>query len=151
MFCQKKVLRLFATDATGVLYFAEKFRMAQEFFEEYLENCGVSGVTLGDSLNKGEFLFPIVHAEADFLAPIKVGDELQLCLFLERIKTSSFTLGCRFSRAQSSKLLGKTSIVHVTIDRRKEAVSPIPQKLREALEGLKEKEKALTSLRSHKG
>jgi 1,4-dihydroxy-2-naphthoyl-CoA hydrolase len=136
MFCRKKVLRLFSTDATGVLYFAEKFRMAQEFFEEYLENCGVSGVTLGESLTKGEFLFPIVHAEADFLAPIRVGDELELSLFLERIRTSSFILVCRFSSAQSSKLLGKTTIVHVTVDKKSGTPSPIPKKLREALERL---------------
>lgn len=136
MFCRKKVLRLFETDATEVLYFAQQFRMAQELFEEYLENCDLS---LGESLSKGEFLWPIVHAEGDFLAPIRVGDELELSLFVEKIGTASFTLGCHFCDVRSSKLLGKTSIVHVTINRKNWTSSPIPEKLKKALEeiGLK--------------
>ncbi len=135
MFCQKKCLRLFETDATGVLYFAQQFRIAQELFETYLEKCGLS---LGQSLNKGDYLWPIVHAEGNFLAPIKVGDELKLLLSVQKIGSSSFTLGCQF-RDVNSNLLGTTSIVHVTVDRKQWASTPIPIELRKALEEIEEK------------
>jgi len=136
MFFKKKILRLSETDATGVLYFAEQFRMAQEIFEEYLEKCGLS---LGESLDKGEFLWPIVHAEGNFLAPIKVGDELELALFVQKIGTTSFTLGCDFRDANNARSLGRTSIVHVAIDRKSWSSSPLPVELRKALEEIQEK------------
>ncbi|MBS3904383.1 MAG: acyl-CoA thioesterase [Simkania sp.] len=133
MYFRKKILRLSESDASGVLYFAQQFRMAQELFEEYLEETGIS---LRESLEKGEYLLPVVHAEADFFAPIKVGDELELGLQLARLGNSSFTLRCLFKSVGSDRIVGTTTIVHVAIARSSWSKMPIPKSLVSVLEAL---------------
>lgn len=130
MFRQKKVLRLNESDASGVLYFAQQFRLAQELFEEYLE---AAGLPLGEYLKNGEYLLPVVHAEGDFLAPIRVGDAMELGLSVAKIGTSSFTLLCQFRSPQDGNLLGTTSIVHVAIARGQWKSMPIPEPLKKIL------------------
>lgn len=132
MHTRKKILRLYESDATGVLYFANQFRMAQEFFEEFLE---AAGLPLGGYLERGDYLMPVVHAEADFLGPITVGDELEMNLQLLKLGSSSFTLGCIFKKRES--VVGTTSIVHVVISRSTWSSIPIPSSLQAALNILK--------------
>src|SRR4051812_12290672 len=83
-----KKIRLRDTDATGVLYFTEQLRMALEV----LEDC----FSLQEMIEKENFLMPIVHAESDYNAPLKVGDTVEISISCEKIGTSSFTLKYRF-------------------------------------------------------
>lgn len=130
MYCRKKVLFLNESDATGVLYFAQQFKIAQETFEEFLSTQGRSW---GEYLKEGEILLPVVHAEGDYLAPVQVGEEMNILLTLEKIGTTSFTLQTRLEEATSSKLLGTTSIVHVALDRKTWTKIPIPLFLKQTL------------------
>jgi 1,4-dihydroxy-2-naphthoyl-CoA hydrolase len=129
MFTRKIRLRLFETDATGVLYFAQQLRMAQEAFEWFLESASSS---LGKWLKEDKYLLPIVHAEADFLRPLRVGDEIEICLALEHLGNSSFTLSSSFF-LEEEVLAGKTRIVHVVIDRGTWQSTPIPPELIQCL------------------
>jgi 1,4-dihydroxy-2-naphthoyl-CoA hydrolase len=141
MFRRKKILRLYESDSTGVIYFPQQLRMAQEQFETYLEHCDHS---LGESLKRGELLLPVVHVEGDYLGPIQVGDELEIALFAEKIGTSSFTLGCHFTNMKTKQLVGTTSIVHVALDRKAWTSIPIPEHLLKILQALQVvEEKAL--------
>src|SRR5690348_1392813 len=108
MFTRKISLRLFESDATEVLYFAQQFRMAQETFECFLEK---EGFPLGQCLKEEKYLLPIVRAEADFLKPLRVGDEIEIGLQLDRIGNSSFTLISSFFLQK--ELAGRTKITHV--------------------------------------
>jgi len=131
MYTRKITLRLHETDATGVLYFPQQLRIAQETFECFLEEQGHS---LGKII-KGEFLLPVVHAEADYTKPLQVGDQIEIHLSLISIGTTSFTLGTELF-LEGGILAGKTSIVHVVIDRKLWKSQPIPLELRECLEQL---------------
>lgn len=132
MFTRKICLRLYETDATGVLYFPQQLRMAQETFECFLEETGPS---LGGWLKEKTYLLPVVHAEADYCKPVQVGDELEIRLSLVRIGDTSFTLATHFI-LPGEILAGKTSIVHVCIDRRIWKSCPIPSELLQCLHGL---------------
>lgn len=130
MFIYKRKVRLNDTDATGVLYFAEQFKMASEAFEELLKEKGVS---LRDLLATS-YLMPVVHAEGDYLKPVFVGDELEITLRVVYIGTSSVTLQCIFRNLENKIEVGKTEIVHVVVDREKRTSVPIPPFLRDILE-----------------
>src|SRR5689334_7085523 len=114
MFTRKIRLRLYETDATGVLYFPQQLRMAQETLECFLEAAGPS---LGGWLKESKYLLPVVHAESDYYKPIQVGDEIEIRLSVAKIGDTSFTLSTEFILA-GDILGGKTSIVHVVIDRK---------------------------------
>ncbi len=132
MFTRKIHLRLYETDATGVLYFPQQLRMAQETFECFLEEAGPS---LGGWLKDKTYLLPVVHAEADYCKPIQVGDEVEIRLSLEKIGTTSFTLSTALV-IEGEILAGKTSIVHVCIDRRLWKSCPLPPELLDCLQQL---------------
>jgi 1,4-dihydroxy-2-naphthoyl-CoA hydrolase len=128
MYCTQ--VRLKDTDATGVLYFSEQFRMALEAFEEFLKDRGFSLKQLLES----SYLMPIVHAEADYLAPLIVGDELEISLKVAKLGTSSVTLEFSLHDPDRKLDVGKVQIVHVVIDKEKRTPVPIPDFLRTILE-----------------
>ena len=82
MFTYLRKIRVQDTDATGVLYFANQLQIGLEAFEEYMHT---QGLKVGKMIMEKNFLIPIVHAEADFFAPIYLSDELQLNLTFPKI------------------------------------------------------------------
>ncbi len=130
MYVYKTQITLRDTDATGVLYFSEQFRMALEAFEEFLKDRGFSL----NQLLGSEYLMPIVHAEGDYFAPLVVGDELEISLKVVKLGTSSITLESVFHDPYRKIPVGKVQIVHVVIDKEKRSPVPIPDFLRTMLE-----------------
>lgn len=130
MFIYRTRVRLKDTDATGVLYFGEQFRMALEAFEEFLKERGFPLKQVLDS----PYLMPIVHAEADYLAPLAIGDELEISLKVAKLGRSSVTVEFVFHAPDRKLDVGKVQIVHVVVDREKRASVPIPDFLRAILE-----------------
>jgi 1,4-dihydroxy-2-naphthoyl-CoA hydrolase len=132
MFTHRMKVRLQDTDATGVLYFSEQFKMALEVFEEFLHAHGYSLKKLMQS----PFLMPVVHAEADYFAPLEVGDELEISLVVEQLGTSSITFSYRFFDSSRQLEVGQVKIVHVTMERQSKKAVPIPDFLRTILEAV---------------
>jgi 1,4-dihydroxy-2-naphthoyl-CoA hydrolase len=130
MFTYRTQVRLKDTDATGVLYFSEQFKMALETFEEFLKERGFPLRQLLEST----YLMPIVHAEADYLAPLMVGDELEIVLKVSKVGTSSVTLSYAFHDVVRKIDVGRVEIVHVVVEREKKTPVPIRDFLREILE-----------------
>lgn len=129
MFVYQTQVRLKDTDATGVLYFAEQFRMALEAFEEFLKERGFGWKELLES----PYLMPVVHAEGDYMAPVRVGDMLRICLEVAKIGTTSVTLQYILKDVERGEDVGKVQIVHVVIDRLTKKAVPIPDALRAIL------------------
>ena len=132
MFSHATTVRLHDTDAAGVLYFAHQFRLAHEAYETFMEQAGLG---LGGLLKKGALALPIVHAEADFRAPLGVGDALTISLRLQRLGKTSYTLVSRIARA--GRTVGYVTTTHVALDRRTGRKCDLPAKLKRALATLK--------------
>ncbi|MCS6772173.1 MAG: acyl-CoA thioesterase [Kiritimatiellae bacterium] len=132
MFVHKTSVRLHDTDAAGVLYFANQFRIAHEAYEAFMEQAGFG---LGDVLKRGKIALPIVRADGDFRMPLHVGDPLELTLRLLRMGRTSFTLVCRL--AKDGKTAGHVTTTHVAIDPRTRRKKELPAALRRALAPLK--------------
>jgi 1,4-dihydroxy-2-naphthoyl-CoA hydrolase len=115
----RKRIYLRDTDATGVLYFTEQQRMALEVLEERLSLCTL--------LEKENFLMPIVHVEADYKAPLKVGDVVDISCEVVHLGTTSLTFAYTFFAADVE--VGSVKIVHVTVDRTTLAPIPLPQRI----------------------
>jgi len=126
MFRYQTTIYLKDTDATGVIYFSEQLKLALQAFETFLRPSHFSLKELLDS----SYLLPIVHAEADYLAPLTVDDEVDVILYLDKIGTSSFTLSYDFFNKTSAILAGTAKITHVTILKETKKSTPIPSELR---------------------
>jgi 1,4-dihydroxy-2-naphthoyl-CoA hydrolase len=62
-----------SVDETEHIYHPELFRLVDEGIEALLEEIGVP---LSQLIPEEGYALPIVHAEADFTAPIRFGDEV---------------------------------------------------------------------------
>jgi 1,4-dihydroxy-2-naphthoyl-CoA hydrolase len=116
----KRKIQLRDTDATGVVYFTELLRLAQETASDLL--------SIREMIEKEDFITPIVHAEVDYFFPLKVGDEVDIVTKVEKVGTTSFTLGFSFFGSKKREM-AKASIIHVVIRKKTGIPIPIPKRI----------------------
>jgi len=131
MFTFKTHIRMHDTDAAGILYFPNQFQIAHEAFEAFLDSAGLP---VRHMLDTADYLFPIVHAEGDYSAPVGVGDPLTINLTAERIGSSSVTL--LFRLLKDGRETGLVRTVHVAVNKSDFKKRPLPPEMRAAVEKL---------------
>lgn len=115
MFLYHTVIRMSDVDAAGILFFPNQFRIVEEAYEALLESVGLP---LGKIIAHSTYLMPIVHAESNYYAPLRLGDKITIKLSTPHCGMSSFTLAHEIYRADTpeSQLVGAGNTVHVCID-----------------------------------
>lgn len=129
MFISYNKVRMHDTDMAGILYFPRQYRFAHDALEDLVEN---EGIGFDQLFHKEHFVFVIVHSEADYFAPLKVGDKLEVHTSVKHIGTSSFTVEYKIYKTDGS-LVGTAQTVHVALDSKSRKKIPIPEKLRHIL------------------
>ncbi|GAB4231967.1 MAG: thioesterase family protein [Chlamydiales bacterium] len=129
MFRVRDKVRMHDTDMAGIIYFASQFRFAHDAWEDFLEH---EGITLQRLFTDEDYAFVIVHAEADYLAPLNVGDSIEVRLGVDKIGSRSFAVEYKILKEQV--VVGTVKIVHSTVNRETRRAIPIPESLREILE-----------------
>ena len=113
-FIYKRRIAFHETDAAGVVYFANYFRLAEEAETHAL-------ASLGSVVTRDGYLYPRVHAEADYLAPLRFFDEVSVHACILRIGSSS--MDWKFEISDSS---GICAVVKSTSSRRNHDGSAAP-------------------------
>lgn len=135
MFIAHNVVRMHDTDMAGIIYFPRQFRFAHDALEDFVETLGLP---FDQVFHNNPFVFVVVHAESDYLAPLKVGDKLSIHLSVEKIGQSSFTIDYQIYK-QDKTLAGKAKTVHVTLDAKSRTKVDIPSHFKHLLEKYLEK------------
>lgn len=133
MFEYEMYVRLRHTDAAGVVFFAEQFSFAHEAYEAFLDARDLS---LKRFLEADEVHLPIIHADADYKAPLRLGDRLRLELRSDRVGYSSFALATRIIRADEETAAADITTVHVAVGSESREKVALPDRLRAAIESL---------------
>jgi 1,4-dihydroxy-2-naphthoyl-CoA hydrolase len=128
-FTSKATVRLYDTDAAGFLFYGSQFRIAHAALEEFLEHLGLP---IARIIYGGKTLFPVVHAEADYCAPLVAGDRLTVQVAVRAIGDRSFTIGYRLVR-EDGREAGSVVTVHSALDRASGSSCPLPEAVRAAL------------------
>ena len=81
-FTYERHIAFHETDAAGVVYFANYFHLAEEAETHAL-------ASLGSIVTKDNYLYPRVHAEADYLAPLRFFDKVSVHTRINSIGSSS--------------------------------------------------------------
>lgn len=102
-------VRLHDTDGAGVMFFAHLLRHAHDAYEAFLASHDMS---LAKLIEVGVQL-PIVHCEADFREPMRLGDRVTVTQELAKLGGRSFTLRYRFI-GETGEQLAVARTVHVT-------------------------------------
>ena len=116
------------TDHAGVMFFGHLFSHTHDAYARLMESMGFP---LHQVIEAGKYHIPIAHAEADYLAPMRHGQSVQVMIDIERLGSSSFTLKYEFSSDDGLCALASTR--HVVIDPGTAGPVPIPDNLRREL------------------
>ena len=129
MFTYETSVKLHNTDAAGLLFFADQFKLAHDCYELFMESIGFSFRSI---IRDSDFLLAIVHAEADFLQALYSGDKLTIKLNVAKIGTTSYTLAYDLVMPGTGSV-GTAKTVHVCIDKASREKKDLPDLLVAAL------------------
>jgi acyl-CoA thioester hydrolase len=90
-----RCVEFFETDQAGIMHFSNFFRFMESAEHAFLRSLGFS---VAGSRNGLELCLPRVHAECDYLAPLRFEDDVLVRLLVERKGRGSLTYQFRFSR-----------------------------------------------------
>jgi acyl-CoA thioesterase FadM len=103
--------------------------MAHTAYEAFMESVGFP---IRYFLDEAECLPLIVHSEADYKMPIRTGDKLKVVLTVDKIGTSSYSLGYNILDYRD-EVVSKLKTVHVTISKADNRSRPLPEDFRKKL------------------
>ncbi|MCP5062211.1 MAG: acyl-CoA thioesterase [Ignavibacteriae bacterium] len=127
MFTTKYKISFGETDPGGIIFFAELFKITHIVYERLFENFGTKRNYFLDD----EFMIPIVHTEADFVSPMKFGDEIKCTVMVEDIGSTSFLLKYQFQK--NDKIMATSKTTHVMVNKNNFVKTKIPIELMEKL------------------
>jgi 1,4-dihydroxy-2-naphthoyl-CoA hydrolase len=128
MLIYKTKIRLHDTDAAGIIFFANQFKIIHDAYEDLLEEFGWSFQTM---LKGTKYFLPIAHAESDYKTPLCVGDKIEIAIKVGHIGKTSFSF--EYSLKRGKILVGSAKTVHVTINQKTRKKVSLPTSLRSAL------------------
>lgn len=131
MFVAKNKVRMHDTDMAGILYFPRIYRFAHDTLEDFIDSLGFRFNTV---FTDWDYLFVIVHSEANYYSSLKVGDDIYIELRVEHIGKTSFTIAYEIYKSCDQFHMGSVKTVHVTVDKTERTKIDIPARLRTALE-----------------
>lgn len=117
-------------DQAGVVFFSRYFEIAHSSLEAFFHHLGWGFAKV---FSEGKDGFPLIHAEANYMAPARLGDTLEVALSLSRISESSFTVSYDF-RSTDGKPAARLSTNHVWVELKTFSKAPIPTELKTALQ-----------------
>ena len=128
-FTHKLTAQVHDTDAAGVIYFANFYRMAHTTYEAFMESIGFS---IRYFLDDAPCLPLIVHSQADYKKPIRTGDKLKIELKVEKVGTSSYGLAYQI-KDHNDDLVADLKTVHVTVSKENNGKMPLPENFKKKL------------------
>jgi 1,4-dihydroxy-2-naphthoyl-CoA hydrolase len=124
------IIGLFDTDAAGVIFYANLFRICQQSLEALLADIGYGLPILFSRRTMG---LPIVHAESDYLHPLTVGMPVEISCHVAEIGESAYKIHYEV-HARGGELMAKAATIQVCVDPKTGKSMPLPDDFRRALE-----------------
>lgn len=110
MFSAKVKVYFYDADPAGIIFYASLFKFVHAAYEDFMRSLD----TERDYFFDKDYILPIIHAEADYVRPIKVGEELRIDVVVSSLKNSSFELSYKFYKSDGTfTAIAKT--VHVCV------------------------------------
>lgn len=126
-FVYDRHVRFQDTDAAGVVYFANVLAICHEAYEASL---AASGMNLREFFSPVATVFPVTHAEVDFLRPLFCGDRLSIHLIPRQISPQEFEIQYQIFRETAPEKPASQALTrHICIDATNRKRQEIPQEI----------------------
>ena len=110
------------------MFYAHLFSHAHNAYSALLSEVGYSLKTI---LLASDYLIPVVHAEADYLHPLLLDDEVCVTMFLASAGNSSLHFSYEFHKKNT--LCATAATTHVFLCKNNKTPVIVPAKLRQGL------------------
>jgi acyl-CoA thioester hydrolase len=106
-------VRFSDTDSTGRIHYSAMFRFMEAAEDEFLRSLGLpySAVEKAKGVS-----FPRVHVEAQFVAPLRYDDVVDMEVTVERVGETAFTLYFDASKDGKPVARGRVTAVCVSVE-----------------------------------
>ena len=131
----KQRINFYDCDPAGILFYANIFRVCHSAYEELISSLGLTM----DYWDNDEFVFPIINSSANYLKPLKYGDEVSIAVAVTDLRGSSFELSYN-CRNQSNELCANVKTVHVFVDKKSWQKKKLIPEIKKGLNVLRVKE-----------
>ncbi|MDO4682988.1 MAG: thioesterase family protein [Lautropia sp.] len=125
-------IRFSHCDPAGIVFFPQYLVLFNQLVEDWFDE-GL-GIGYADMIGRRQIGLPIVRLECDFQAISRMGDEVTLCLSVERIGGKSLTLQLQCRDAGQVRVSARKVLVFT--DLKSHRAIPMPADIRQALEGV---------------
>jgi 1,4-dihydroxy-2-naphthoyl-CoA hydrolase len=115
-------------DSVGIVFFARAFEYCHETLEAML---AAGGMPLHSILDGGDWAMPLVHAEADYKRPMRLGDRLTVRVDIEKLGPGSVTFAYTIL-SEGGETHATARLVHAVIDRQRFKARRVPDVALEA-------------------
>ncbi len=113
-FTVRKTIRFGHCDPAGIVYYPRYLDLLHEAKEDWLRD-GV-GVPLSELIGVRRRGLPIVRLEADFLAPSRLGDDVEIDVGVGRVGGTSLHVHYELRGDGRPRLRARSVVVHVRLD-----------------------------------
>jgi 1,4-dihydroxy-2-naphthoyl-CoA hydrolase len=127
-----QTVRFQDVDAAGLLFFARYLDYVHDAYVSFLEKMGEP---LPAVLAKRAWAAPLRHAECDYVAPVRFGDEIVVRLVAAHVEPTEMALGFRLE-VKGVRTVALAQTVHTFIDLATLERRKVPESLAEALGSL---------------
>lgn len=120
------------TDMAGIMHFSNFFRFMEAAEHAFFRSLGFSVVLSGEGLH-----LPRVHAECDYLAPLRFEDQVLIHLLVQKKGTRSLTYQFRFHRLGETREAARGTLTVVCAKRLEGGTfraARLPKVIREKIE-----------------
>lgn len=125
----KFTVRFDDADGEGIVFFGNYFRLAHQALEQHLPHIGIPWKEWFANKDWG---VPLRHVEADYLQPLRPGDEFLVTVTVVEVGESSVHFSYEFVNADD-KPAARVKTSHVFVGRTTFKKLPVPDSIRERL------------------
>ena len=119
-------------DPAGICFFGQVFAKTHQVYEEFVGHLGQNPQHF---FSGKEFIVPIRHTEANYLAPLVALETYSVDIGVSKISDSSFTL--EYKIAKADKLCAAIATTHVFLEAKSHKKCLIPTDFKTGLEKFK--------------
>lgn len=112
MFTVKREINFFDCDPAGIMFFGNIYKLCHSAYEEFINSLNLDF----DFWAGNNFAVPILHSEADYLQPLKTGDQLTIEMSVLSLKKYMYELYFE-CKNKDGLLCDRIKTVHIYIDR----------------------------------
>lgn len=125
-------VRFAHVDSAGIAFFSRVYEICHEAFESLLAEAGLP---LGFVINDQGWGMPVVHSEANYKAPMRLGEQVLVKATIERLGNSSVTFAYDV-RGPEGDIRVQARLTHAFIDTQTFRPCAAPESFREGMNNI---------------